>query len=140
MSFEYSITWDAAGYVWDDQRVYWDGYDRNIDNIRAIFRGGGRKARKVPLVDISLKANLCYVNGDPYITGNSSEGNSNVVRVVGEIPIRNIETLAVQLGSGQNTVNIEVYDITLKENDRVVKMPIIKAVPLVPFQPINESI
>lgn len=145
----FTIEWDAAGYYWDDLGVYWDGLDRSI---RGIIGGKSKpKRRKHPHVDIGINAYLCYVNGDPYITGNSPEGNGNVLKIVGEIPSRNIEALAVQLASGQNTVNIKLLDIQkispvsddikvsanivinnkLQEAVEYQKVPIIKAEPLV---------
>lgn len=145
----FTIEWDAAGYLWDDLGVYWDGLDRSI---RGIIGGrSSSKRRKEPHVNITVNSYLCYVNGDPYITGNSPEGNGNVVKVVGEIPRRNVEVLATQLAAGQNTVNIKLLDIQkvnsiaddLKVSANVVvnnklqeaveyqKVPIIKAEPLV---------
>lgn len=150
----YSIGWDAADYMWDDLGVFWDGLDMGI---MAIIRGSSSSAaaaaaRRRPFVDISLEANLCYVNGDPYITGNSSEGNGNVVKIKGEIQKRYVEALAVQLASGVNTVNLKVLDIQkssrdeninvsadivvnnkLQEAVEYVARPIIKAEPIITY-------
>lgn len=143
----YTIEWDADGYLWDDLTVYWDGMDISI---RGIIGGKSKpKRRKDPHVDIAVHSYLCYINGDPYITGNSPEGNGNVLKIVGEIPSRHIETLVVQLASGQNTVNVKLLDIQkissddlkvsanviinnkLQETVEYEKVPIIKAEPLI---------
>lgn len=152
----YSIEWDSAAYFWDDLGVFWDGLSTGY---RAIIGGSGGSAaaaaaagKRRPFVDVAIETKLCYVNGDPYITGNSSEGNGNVVKVKGEIQKRYVEALAVQLASGVNTVNLKVLDIqktsrdeninvsanivvnnTLKESVEYELRPIIKAEPVITY-------
>lgn len=148
----YSIEWDAADYLWDDFGTFWDGLYKGLF---AIIGGGSAAAaaaaaRKRPFVDVSIEAKLCYVNGDPYITGNIDEGHGNVVKIKGEIHKRYIETLAVQLASGVNQVDVKVLDIQkssqnenvnikanvmmnnkLQEAVEYVARPIIKAEPII---------
>jgi hypothetical protein len=150
----YSIEWDAEAYFWDDLGVFWDGlssgYRAIIRNSSGASSRAAEKRRK--LVDVAIETKLCYVNGDPYITGNSSEGNGNVVKIKGVIEQRYVEALAVQLASGVNTVNLKVLDIqktsrdeninvsanivvnnTLKESVEYELRPIIKAEPVITY-------
>lgn len=120
----YSIEWDAAGYFWDDFGAFWDGLDKGI--IAIIGAGSASaaaaRARKRPFVNVAIEAKLCYVNGDPYITGNTDEGNGNVVKIKGEIQKRYVETLAVQLASGVNKVNLKVLDIQKKSQNENINI------------------